>query len=142
MADESSVRRRKPEPATDTPPESDSAESQDEEPKRDAPKKSKKKSTQDRLEEDESSGHVLDIFRVLTFLVLAYFGLSYLVSSGETYSWGITDAPKYLKTDWWMKQLVRPAPSPLPLPCFHTSNKLTNHPPPNSAAPSTSLPTS
>lgn len=112
MAGESSVRRRKPEPATDTPPESETAASQDEEPKRDAPKKSKKKSTKDRLDDDESTSHVLDIFRVLTFLVLAYFGLSYLISNGETYTWGVTNGSKYLKTDWWMKQLVRPFPSP------------------------------
>ncbi|EAQ84139.1 hypothetical protein CHGG_10543 [Chaetomium globosum CBS 148.51] len=108
MAGESSVRRRKPEPATDTPPESETAASQDEEPKRDAPKKSKKKSTKDRLDDDESTSHVLDIFRVLTFLVLAYFGLSYLISNGETYTWGVTNGSKYLKTDWWMKQLRGP----------------------------------
>ncbi|KAL2197048.1 hypothetical protein P885DRAFT_36041 [Corynascus similis CBS 632.67] len=105
MVNESSTRRRKPEPTT--PPESDSsAQSQDEKPKQAVPKK--QKSVKERLDEDEASSHVLDIFRLLTFLILAYCGLSYLVSSGETYSLGLPNAPKYLNVDWWKKQLRGP----------------------------------
>jgi hypothetical protein len=109
MAEEASARRRKPEPKTTKSPESDPAESQDETPEQTAPKKPKKKSTQDRLDDDESSpSYLLDTFRVLTFLVLAYVGLSYLVSSGETYTYGIANPSKYTKLDWWKKQFVRP----------------------------------
>lgn len=115
MADEASVRRRKPEPKTTKTPEREPVESQDEEIKKDVSKKSKKKSAQDRLDEDESySSLYLDIFRVLTFLVLASCGLSYLVSYGESFSWGMPASPKYLKVDWWKKQFVRrPRPRPL-----------------------------
>ncbi|KAK4038147.1 hypothetical protein C8A01DRAFT_48204 [Parachaetomium inaequale] len=110
MAEEASARRRKPEPKTTKSAESDPAESQDETPEQAAPKKSKKKSAQDRLDDDNdsSSSYFLDTFRVLTFLVLAYVGLSYLVSSGETYSYGIADPSKYTKLDWWKKQFTGP----------------------------------
>ncbi|KAK4141988.1 cytochrome b5-like heme/steroid binding domain-containing protein [Dichotomopilus funicola] len=95
MAEEASARRRKPEPV----------ESQD----ASSPEKPKQKSTKQKVKDSESySSHVLDAFRVLTFLVLAYIGLSYLVSSGDTYSWGFPTAPRYLKTDWWLKQLRGP----------------------------------
>jgi len=108
MADESSVRRRKPEPKTTTPPESDTEESQDEQPQQATPKK-QKKSVKQKLEEDESyTSHVVDVFRLLTFLILAYIGLSYLVSYGETYSLGLPNAPKYFKVNWWKKQLRGP----------------------------------
>ena len=115
MADaDASVRRRKPEPKSATP---EAVESEDEKPKPQPPKKAKKKSTKNRLDDDESYSTFslcLDIFRVLTFLFLASCGLSYLVSSGETFFWGMSDPPKYLKADWWAKQFV-PPPSSAPL---------------------------
>ncbi|KAK4152602.1 hypothetical protein C8A00DRAFT_16082 [Chaetomidium leptoderma] len=118
MADETSVRRRKPEPkATTSSLEPDlaesQAESQDEKVKKNAPKKAKKKSknARDQLDDDETytSGALsLDIFRVLTFLILASCGLSYLVSSGESFFWGLSDPAKYLRPDWWKRQLSGP----------------------------------
>lgn len=51
---------------------------------------------------------VLDVFRVLTFLILASCGLSYLISSGESYTWGLKNPPKHLQKDWWTSQLRGP----------------------------------
>jgi hypothetical protein len=56
---------------------------------------------------EDAYSPVLDIFRVLTFLFLASCGLSYLVSGGESYTWGLKNPPKYLQKDWWTSQLVR-----------------------------------
>lgn len=60
-----------------------------------------------KLDDEDAYSPYLDIFRVLTFLFLASCGLSYLVSGGETWSWGMKDPPKYLQTTWWKSQLVR-----------------------------------
>ncbi|KAL2160770.1 hypothetical protein VTH06DRAFT_967 [Thermothelomyces fergusii] len=109
MADKTPARRRKPAPNTTTPPDSDTAESHDENLKQQPAVSKKKKSAQERLDEDESSSStILDIFRLLTLLILAYCGLSYLISYGETYSLGLPNAPKYFKVDWWKRQLRGP----------------------------------
>ncbi|KAK8025103.1 hypothetical protein PG990_002926 [Apiospora arundinis] len=41
-------------------------------------------------EDEDHDGYTpwLDIVRVITFLLLASAGLSYLISSGESYTWG------------------------------------------------------
>jgi hypothetical protein len=138
MADETTVRRRKPEPkTTKTPepePETESAESSQDEKPKNAPKKAKKKSTQDHLDDDESystSSLLLDILRVVTFLALASCGLSYLISNGETFTWGMSKPPNYLRADWWKRQFVRSFPFP---PSQPNHPQLTLHPRP---APST-----
>jgi hypothetical protein len=123
MADETTVRRRKPEPktakTTEPEPETESESSQDEKPKN-APKKAKKKTTQDHLDDDEAystSSLLLDILRVITFIALASCGLSYLISNGETFTWGMSKPPNYLRADWWKRQFVRFFPtSPFSLP--------------------------
>ncbi len=55
--------------------------------------------------EDEYSPY-LDVFRVLTFFLLASCGLSYLVSGGETYFWGMKNRPYYLQPAWWKMQYL------------------------------------
>ncbi len=114
---EPSVRRRKPDPAASTP---DVVEPEDDKPKDKAPKKTKKKSKKSRLDDEDEyprSALLLDIVRVLTFLFLASCGLSYLVSSGESFFWGMSDPPKYLRASWWSKQLVPSLPLRTPSPC-------------------------
>lgn len=61
-----------------------------------------------KLAEEDAYSPVVDIFRVLTFLVLASCGLSYLISGGETWTWGMKNPPKYLQKAWWESQLVLP----------------------------------
>lgn len=59
-----------------------------------------------RLEKEDAYSPIVDIFRVLTFLILASCGLSYLISSGESWTWGMKNPPKYLQKDWWESQWV------------------------------------
>lgn len=68
--------------------------------------KGKSKKRQQLLEEEDDYSPYLDIFRVLTFLLLASCGLSYLVSGGESYFWGMQNKPNYLKLSWWKMQYV------------------------------------
>jgi len=109
MADsEASVRRRKPEkgsPKTKAsaiaePEPVDSEEVVEKQPV--APKK--------RLQDEDAYSPYVDVLRVLTFLFLASCGLSYLISGGETFFWGMKNPPNYLKADWWKTKLVGPPP--------------------------------
>ncbi|KAK3320524.1 hypothetical protein B0T19DRAFT_373834 [Cercophora scortea] len=107
------VRRRKPEAkAPVTPPSeaTDAAGSSSEDSSRKAapaPQK-KKKNPKAKLEDEDAYSPYLDILRVITFLFFASCGLSYLISNGETFFWGMKDPPKYMKVDWWKSQLRGP----------------------------------
>lgn len=57
--------------------------------------------------EDDAASMRLDILRVLTFLFVASCGLSYVISSGESFFWGMQNKPYYLKPEWWKKKFVR-----------------------------------
>ncbi|KAI1275739.1 putative heme binding protein [Xylaria sp. FL0933] len=59
-------------------------------------------------EEDEEYSPWVDILRVISFLVFASFALSYLISGGETFTWGMKHPPKYLQADWWKAKLRGP----------------------------------
>ncbi|KAI2631870.1 cytochrome b5 [Hypoxylon sp. NC1633] len=73
------------------------------------PKSTAKKPTPEKLiDEDEQYSPWLDILRVLSFLVLASCGLSYLVSGGESFTWSLRAPPKYMQLDWWKTQLRGP----------------------------------
>lgn len=89
------MRQRKPQEA----PESHET-SQKAAPKPDTRKPKKK------LEDEDTYSPYLDVLRVLTFLFLASCGLSYLISGGETWTWGMKNPPKYLQSAWWKTQLV------------------------------------
>jgi predicted heme/steroid binding protein len=59
-------------------------------------------------EEEDRYSPWVDILRVITFLALASWVLSYLFSGGESGFWGMTHKPKMLKVDWWKAQLQGP----------------------------------
>ncbi|KAK3343617.1 hypothetical protein B0T25DRAFT_554766 [Lasiosphaeria hispida] len=105
MADsEATVRRRKPEPKSkeaSAPAEPETVESEEEPAKKPVPIKTL-------LEEEDAYSPYVDILRVITFLFFASCGLSYLISSGETFFWGMKKPPNYLKADWWKLQLRGP----------------------------------
>lgn len=61
-----------------------------------------------RARADDKVSSKLDILRVLTFLFLASCGLSYVISSGESFFWGMKNKPNYLRPEWWKAQLVSP----------------------------------
>ncbi|KAJ3494494.1 hypothetical protein NLG97_g4045 [Lecanicillium saksenae] len=70
-------------------------------------KESKKLRT--RTQEDDDAGSFrLDVLRVLTFLFLASCGLSYVISSGESFFWGMKNKPNYMKPDWWKAKFSGP----------------------------------
>jgi hypothetical protein len=60
-----------------------------------------------RKAEDDDYSPWLDILRVLTFLLFASAGLSYLISGGDSFTWGLKNPPKYLRSAWWKEQFVR-----------------------------------
>ncbi|KAI1496408.1 putative heme binding protein [Biscogniauxia marginata] len=59
-------------------------------------------------DEDDSYSPWLDVLRVLSFLALASCGLSYLISGGESFTWGLRHTPKYVQLEWWKSQLRGP----------------------------------
>lgn len=72
-----------------------------------AEKKTKKKKTIAEAEDDEDAySPWLDVLRVISFFIVASCGLSYLISGGETFFWGMTNPPKYLQKQYWVAQFV------------------------------------
>jgi hypothetical protein len=57
-------------------------------------------------DDEERSSLWVDGLRVVTFLILASWVLSYLVTGGESGFWGMRHKPKFLQVDWWKAQLV------------------------------------
>ncbi|TWU78841.1 hypothetical protein ED733_007485 [Metarhizium rileyi] len=102
MAD-AELRQRKTAPASDDAPkpsEPDSPDSPESKPK------PRRRSVGD--DDDEEYTPWLDILRVLSFLLIASCGLSYVISGGESFFWGMTNKPYYLRVDWWKYQLSGP----------------------------------
>ncbi|KAI0541333.1 hypothetical protein GGR58DRAFT_16500 [Xylaria digitata] len=59
-------------------------------------------------DEDDEYSPWVDILRVISFLIFASCALSYLISGGETYTWGMKHPPKYLQADWWKSKFRAP----------------------------------
>lgn len=93
MAD--TVRQRKPQVAAEEPTK----------PSELAAKPNKK------VDDEDAYSPFVDILRVITFIFVVSCGLSYLISGGETWFWGMKDPPNYLQTEWWKSQFVSPATS-------------------------------
>jgi len=90
---ESSVRQRKPNAGSEK--ETDTKEANVSEP--------------DSMVEDEDAySPWVDVLRVITFLFMVSCGLSYLISSGETFFWGMKNPPGYLRADWWKSKVSGP----------------------------------
>ncbi|RYP80807.1 hypothetical protein DL769_002277 [Monosporascus sp. CRB-8-3] len=70
--------------------------------------KNRTRAPRERVEDEDGYSPWLDVLRVLTFLVVASCGLSYLVSGGESFTWGLRHPPKYLSAQWWRTQLSGP----------------------------------
>jgi hypothetical protein len=96
MADSSTVRQRKPDADTAT-----VAEKSD-----DSASASKKRRRG--AGDDDAYSPWLDILRVLTFLLIASCGLSYLVSGGETWFWYYGKVkPPFMTLNHWKAKFVR-----------------------------------
>jgi hypothetical protein len=105
MAD-SSVRQRKGKPVPETVSSSSAEASSDEQ--SDVPSKpeTKTKRRKSRVEDDDDYTPWVDILRVLSFLFVVSCGLSYVISNGESFFWGMKNKPKYMRVDWWKSQFV------------------------------------
>lgn len=86
--------------------------------------KSKKKKSKDDVDEYDTANIALDALRVISFLFLASCGLSYLVSNGETFFWGMSNPPKYLTKAYYKELFVR-----FPRPLSTRPLSVTNIPP-------------
>lgn len=98
---ESTARQRKPQekqPVTDEADDDSKVSSQ--------PKARSARKRRSPVDEEDDYSPYLDIFRVLTFVLLASCGLSYLISNGESFFWGMKNKPDYLKLSWWKMQYV------------------------------------
>ncbi|KAJ2974948.1 hypothetical protein NUW58_g8496 [Xylaria curta] len=68
----------------------------------------KDRSPKEKVEdEDDDYTPWVDILRVISFLIFASCALSYLISGGESFTWGMKNPPKYIQADWWKSKLVR-----------------------------------
>lgn len=102
----SSVRQRKANAAEEKPAVEEVVEEIEDESRDWSP--IQKPPTKVRVMDEDGYTPWLDILRVLTFLVFASCGLSYVISGGESFTWGIKNPPKYMKVDWWKAQLKGP----------------------------------
>ncbi|KAI8720572.1 Cytochrome b5 heme-binding domain-containing protein [Fusarium sp. LHS14.1] len=109
MAEESTLRHRKPQHEDPEPKEvqeeTSGSESEDEE--------GKTRSSKEIDEEDPWDGYTpyVDVLRVITFLLLASCGLSYLITGGKSYFWGMKNKPDYLTVKYY-KELINGPPPP------------------------------
>ncbi|EEY19488.1 conserved hypothetical protein [Verticillium alfalfae VaMs.102] len=51
--------------------------------------------------ETDAFSPLIDVLRVLSFLAVASCALSYVMSSGESFTWGFDDKPWYLRPSYW-----------------------------------------
>lgn len=66
-------------------------------------------------DDDDQYSPLVDVLRVITFLIVASCGLSYVVSGGASWFWGGVRLPEYATVAYWKQQFVR-EPSSLPSP--------------------------
>ncbi|KAI1083774.1 hypothetical protein F5B20DRAFT_349685 [Whalleya microplaca] len=74
----------------------------------DEPKLKPKPTAKARVKDEDDYSPWVDVLRVLSFLIVASCGLSYLISGGESFTWGLQHPPKYLQLKWWQSQLRGP----------------------------------
>ena len=76
----------------------------------DKPSKTKKQDPSD----DDGTSYTpwVDILRVITFVIVASCGLSYMITSGKSFVWGGVARPDVLRLNWWQEKLVRSPSSP------------------------------
>jgi hypothetical protein len=82
----------------------------------DAPLQKTKTRAKVRVDEEDEYSPWVDVLRVLTFLLLASCGLSYVVTGGESWVWGGVKLPQYARLAYWKAQLVSSAPTMTRLP--------------------------
>ncbi|KAF4980593.1 hypothetical protein FZEAL_3406 [Fusarium zealandicum] len=128
MAEESTLRQRKPRVV-----EFEDTDSEPEQPKEKTPtksgKKSKKRSSADVDEEGPWDGYTpyIDVLRVITFLLVASCGLSYVISGGESWFWGTKHTPDVLTFRYYKELITGPVESPGPPPRYMDLEELATY---------------
>ncbi|KAM0451274.1 hypothetical protein ACHAPV_005256 [Trichoderma viride] len=67
-----------------------------------------KKSTKSKIRDTDAESPWVDVLRVISFLFVASCALSYWVSNGDSFFWGMKHKPNYLRVDWWKAQMQGP----------------------------------
>ncbi|KAF5008731.1 hypothetical protein FDECE_5018, partial [Fusarium decemcellulare] len=124
MAEESTLRHRKPQHEDQ---ESESDQSQPTTPT----KKGTKRSSKEVDEEDpwDNYSPYVDVLRVIAFLLLASCGLSYVISGGESWFWGMKNPPPYLTTKFYKELITGPVESFHRFRALKPTNTLLKPPP-------------
>ncbi|KAL7911157.1 cytochrome b5 [Trichoderma velutinum] len=73
-----------------------------------ATKPAKAKSSKSRADDEDAYSPWLDVLRVISFLFVASCALSYWISNGESFFWGMRNKPNYMRIDWWKAQWQGP----------------------------------
>jgi hypothetical protein len=122
MADESTLRQRKPQPKNET----DSEVSQPSTPT----KKHKKRSSDKVDREDPWDGYspYVDVLRVISFIVVASMGLSYVISGGESFWWGHKNKPEWMTQKFYKELILGPVSCTSSYcHCYTPANCLSSH---------------
>ncbi|RSM20950.1 hypothetical protein CDV31_000321 [Fusarium ambrosium] len=114
MEEESTLRHRKPgheEPKPKPEQVQDQEEASESESENE---EGKTRSSKEIDEEDPWDGYTpyVDVLRVITFLLLASCGLSYVISGGKSWFWGMKNKPDCLTVKYY-KELITGPPPPL-----------------------------
>ncbi|KAI6784285.1 Membrane steroid-binding protein-like protein [Emericellopsis cladophorae] len=72
------------------------------------PEHTKPSSIHDDAHDDDKASFYLDILRVLSFIIVASCGLSYVVTGGSSWTWGGVQLPEYARTVYWKERLSGP----------------------------------
>ncbi|KAI1438606.1 hypothetical protein GGR50DRAFT_370378 [Xylaria sp. CBS 124048] len=68
----------------------------------------KSRTPDEKVDDEDDYSPWVDVLRVITFLIFASCALSYLISGGETFTWGMKHPPKYLRREWWKAKFNGP----------------------------------
>ncbi|KAI8671024.1 Cytochrome b5 heme-binding domain-containing protein [Fusarium keratoplasticum] len=112
MEEESTLRHRKPH-HEEPKPEQDQEETSESESENEG---GKTRSSKEIDEEDPWDGYTpyVDVLRVITFLLLASCGLSYVISGGKSWFWGMKNKPDYLTVKYYKELITGPVELSLP----------------------------
>ncbi|KJZ80259.1 hypothetical protein HIM_00109 [Hirsutella minnesotensis 3608] len=66
------------------------------------------RTTAAQVDADDDYSPWVDVLRVLTFLLVASCGLSYIISGGESFTWGFQNKPGFLRAQWWKDKMSMP----------------------------------
>jgi predicted heme/steroid binding protein len=76
------------------------------------------------VQDDDKFSFYLDILRVLSFLIVASCGLSYVVTGGGSWTWGGVQLPEYARTAYWKEKFVSCPPPRRTMPVWAETDQV------------------